>query len=203
MTCNTCQGVGRREWQGPQPLEAAQGHRGHARLTGGWAALPDTGCGQLRFLAVAATWPSLCGCHPTLGPSHAKAKTKQPGSPRGSRWEHTGPGGGEGGRGQEGPWQACPPYGRGCVDVLGFTGAASRLPTAGREGVLEGYVLLLSYFFPTGVPWSPHLVLGGLVLVLPADLSPQVLPSRLEEPPHITATSQVTILRLREVKPPP
>lgn len=34
---------------------------------GGWVALPQTGCGQLRFLAVAATWPARCGCHLTPG----------------------------------------------------------------------------------------------------------------------------------------
>lgn len=44
-----------------------------ARATGGtpgWlgGTAPDrTGCGQLRLLAVAATWPARCGCHLTPG----------------------------------------------------------------------------------------------------------------------------------------
>lgn len=39
------------EWQGPEPQEAAQGHRGHTHLAG-WVALPILGVVQFRFLAV-------------------------------------------------------------------------------------------------------------------------------------------------------
>lgn len=47
-SCSVCQGLRRKS------QKAAQGHRrrGHIHLAG-WVALPDTGCGKLRFLAQA------------------------------------------------------------------------------------------------------------------------------------------------------
>lgn len=70
--------------QGPKsPPRANEAH------PPGWlGGSADTGCGQLRFLAVAAAWPSRCGCHLTPGawPSKSQDKTTWP---RAARQMHT------------------------------------------------------------------------------------------------------------------
>lgn len=62
--------------------KTAQGHRGYAGHggLGRWETLPHTGCGQSRFLAMAATWPSLCGCHltPAARPRKSQDKAARP-----------------------------------------------------------------------------------------------------------------------------
>lgn len=73
---DTPQGVGRREWRGPDPRRLPRAVGEHARLAGPLCPIL-AGCGQLRFLAVAAAWPSLCGCcHLTPGAQPCKSQNR-------------------------------------------------------------------------------------------------------------------------------
>lgn len=134
----------------------------------GWVALPHTGCGQLRFLEVAATWPALCGCHLTPGAQPRKCQDK-------TTWLW--PGSWAGVHGlfrQEGPRQPYQRAGR----VTGGRGGGGE---AGGGWVLrKGFYTNMSHFLSTEVPSESISPLGRSCQLPP--LSSQ----QPEDPPHTT-----------------
>lgn len=142
----SAEGAGRR---------AAWNHGEHACLPP-WLAPLRTGCGQLRFQAVAATWPSLCGCHLTPGalPCKGQDKTTWPWAGAVSQ-EHTvclGPGVGEGDRDRKGPGAL--------INCLGWSAQfhQSRERPLGvlREGFGHELKSPGTHFLPTEVPSGSH-----------------------------------------------